>query len=344
MSPPALPIPHAAPGILPSQSIRALIDAGAVSGATPFAPDQVQPASLDLRLGARCWRVRASFLPGRQRTVSERIKDVAMHQLDLAAGAVLERGCVYIVELQERLALPAGIAARANPKSSTGRVDVFVRLLTDHGAAFDDVAAGYAGPLYVEIAPQTFSVLVRAGTRLNQLRLKVGEPPRLNVRDVGVDLTGVLAGFRARRHAGVVDLDLEDGHDPRDFWQPLEPRRGELLLDPGEFYILASKEPIDIPVMQAAEMTPIDPAVGEFRVHYAGFFDPGFGAEEAAASGSRAVLEVRSHETPFLLEDGQTVARLVYEPLTARPDRVYGEGGSHYQRQGLKLSKHFKPW
>jgi dCTP deaminase len=344
MSPPAFTVAHAAPGILPSQSIRALIDAGAVSGATPFAPDQVQPASLDLRLGARCWRVRASFLPGRQRTVSERIKDVAMHQLDLAAGAVLERGCVYIVELQERLALPAGVAARANPKSSTGRVDVFVRLLTDHGAAFDDVAAGYAGPLYVEIAPQTFSVLVRAGTRLNQLRLKVGEPPRLDVRDVGVDLTGVLAGFRARRHAGVVDLDLEDGHDPRDFWQPLEPRRGELLLDPGEFYILASKEPIDIPVMQAAEMTPIDPAVGEFRVHYAGFFDPGFGAEEAAASGSRAVLEVRSHETPFLLEDGQTVARLVYEPLTARPDRVYGEGGSHYQRQGLKLSKHFKPW
>jgi len=164
------------------------------------------------------------------------------------------------------------------------------------------------------------------------------------VRDVGVDLTGALAGFRARRHAGVVDLDLEDGHDPRDFWQPLEPRRGELLLDPGEFYILASKDPIDIPVMQAAEMTPIDPAVGEFRVHYAGFFDPGFGAEEASASGSRAVLEVRSHETPFLLEDGQTVARLVYEPLTARPDRVYGEGGSHYQRQGLKLSKHFKPW
>lgn len=344
MSPHAVPFPLAVPGILPSQSIRALIDAGAVSAATPFAPDQVQPASLDLRLGARCWRVRASFLPGRQRTVSERIKDVTMHQLDLTAGAVLERGCVYIAELQERLVLPAGIAARANPKSSTGRVDVFVRLLTDHGAAFDDVAAAYDGPLYVEIAPQTFSVLVRSGTRLNQLRLKVGDPPRLAVRDVGVDLIGALAGFRARRHAGVVDLDQEDGHDPRDFWQPLEPRRGELLLDPGEFYILASKEAIDIPVMQAAEMTPIDPAVGEFRVHYAGFFDPGFGAEEAAASGSRAVLEVRSHETPFLLEDGQTVARLVYEPLTARPDRVYGEGGSHYQRQGLKLSKHFKPW
>ena len=240
--------------------------------------------------------------------------------------------------------LQAGVSARANPKSSTGRVDVFVRLLTDHGAAFDDVASGYDGPLYAEIAPQTFSVLVRSGTRLNQMRLKAGDPPRLSVRDVGVDLTGGLAGFRARRHAGVIDLDHEDGHDPHDFWEPLEPRHGELLLDPGEFYILASKEAVEIPVLEAAEMTPIDPAVGEFRVHYAGFFDPGFGTAEAGGLGSRGVLEVRSHETPFLLEDGQTVARLVYEPLTERPSRLYGEGGSHYQRQGLKLSKHFRLW
>ena len=219
-----------------------------------------------------------------------------------------------------------------------------MRLLTDHGPAFDDVRDGYDGPLYIEIAPQTFSVLVRTGTRLNQLRLKQGDPPRREVRDVGVDLTGKLAGFRARRHAGVIDLDHEDGHDPRDFWEPLETRRGELLLDPGEFYILASKDDIEIPVLEAAEMTPIDPSVGEFRVHYAGFFDPGFGTEEASGAGSRAVLEVRSHETPFLLEDGQTVARLVYEPLSERPSRLYGEGGSHYQRQGLKLSKHFTVW
>jgi dCTP deaminase len=331
------------PGILPCQAIEALIANKAISAAAPFEDDQVQPASLDLRLGARAWRVRASFLPGRH-TVRERIAEVAMHEVDLTRSAVLERGCVYIAELQERLKLPPGISARANPKSSTGRVDVFVRLLTDHGARFDDVDEGYDGPIYMEIAPQTFSVLVRTGTRLNQLRLKAGDPPRLRTESVGVDLTGRIAGFRGRRHAGVVDLDKEDGHDPRDFWEPLRPKDGQLLLDPGEFYILASKQAVEIPVMEAAEMTPIDPSVGEFRVHYAGFFDPGFGTDEAHGKGSKGVLEVRSHETPFILEDGQTVARLVYEPLTEKPDRLYGDLGSHYQRQGLKLSKHFRVW
>ena len=332
------------PGILPCQSIEALIAAEAITADAPFDADQVQPASLDLRLGQRAWRVRASFLPGLGRKVADRMADVAMHELDLTGGAVLERGCVYIAEMREAMRLPAGVRARANPKSSTGRVDVFVRLLTDHGQAFDDVAEGYTGPLYLEIAPQTFSVLARTGTRLNQLRLKRGDPPRLETKDVSVDLTGALAGFRARRHAGIINLDKEDGHDPRDFWEALEPRKGELLLDPGEFYILASKEAVEIPALQAAEMLPIDPAVGEFRVHYAGFFDPGFGAAETGSAGSRGVLEVRSHETPFLLEHGQTVARLIYEPLTERPTRLYGEGGSHYQKQGLKLSKHFRVW
>lgn len=332
-------------GILPCQTLEALIAREAITAARPFDADQVQPASLDLRLGARAWRVRASFLPRPGRTVADRLADVVMHEIDLSAGAVLERGCVYIAELQEALALPAGVSARANPKSSTGRLDVFVRLLTDHQPAFDDVADGYRGPAFIEIAPQTFSVLVRAGSRLNQLRLKRGAPPRLATVSVGVDLeSDEVAGFRARRHAGVVDMDRVAGHDPRDFWEPLTPRRGELLLDPGEFYILASREAVEIPVLQAAEMTPIDPSVGEFRVHYAGFFDPGFGAAEAGATGSRGVLEVRSHETPFLLEHGQTVARLVYEPLTERPSRLYGEGGGHYQRQGLRLSKHFRPW
>lgn len=334
------------PGILPCQSIEALIAGGAIASDTPFDADQVQPASLDLRLSDQAWRVRASFLPG-QRTVEDRISDVSMHTIDLSPGVVLERGCVYIVRLQERLSLPKGLIARANPKSSTGRVDVFVRLLTDRGGRFDDVAEGYEGALYLEISPQTFPILVRPGTRLNQLRLKAGEPPRLETRSVGVELQGgegSIVGFRGRRHAGVVDLDNIDGHDPRDFWEPLTLRRGELLLDPGEFYILASSDDVEIPVDQAAEMTPIDPSVGEFRVHYAGFFDPGFGTDEAHGAGSKGVLEVRTHDTPFLLEHGQIVARLVYEPLTERPTRLYGEGGSHYQRQGLKLSKHFRPW
>lgn len=331
-------------GILPCQTIEALALSGAISAATPLTPEQVQPASLDLRLGARCWRVRASFLPGTGRTVAERLKAVAMHELDLERGEVLERGCVYICELQESLSLPPDIAGRANPKSSTGRLDIFVRLLTDGGATFEDVAAGYTGPLYVEIAPQTFSVLARAGTRLNQLRLKRGAPAVVSTATVGVDLTGTLAGFRARRHAGVIDLDREDALDPHDFFEPLEPRHGELLLDPGEFYILASKQAVEIPILEAAEMTPIDPAVGEFRAHYAGFFDPGFGLLETGGQGSRAVLEVRSREAPFLLEDGQTVARLVFEPMAERPSRAYGEGGSHYQRQGLKLAKHFRGW
>ncbi len=330
-------------GILPMQSLAALVNQGAVVSSKPLDHDQIQPASIDLRLGARAWRVRASYLP-RGRKVSDRLPDVLMHEMDLSKGAVFESGCVYIAELQESLNLPKGISARANPKSSTGRVDVFVRLLSDYGDLFDDVAEGYNGPIYVEIAPQTFSVLARTGTRLNQLRVKRGISPKLYTADCGVDLTGDLVGYRARRHAGIIDLDNIDGHDPRKYWEPLYQNGGQLLLDPGEFYILASKGAVEIPVMEAAEMLPIDPSVGEFRVHYAGFFDPGFGTEEAEAKGSRGVLEVRCHETPFLLEDGQTVARLVYEPLTERPQQLYGQSGSHYQGQGLKLSKHFKPW
>ena len=269
----------------------------------------MQPASLDLRLGERAWRVRASFLPGLGRKVADRLPDVAMHRLDLTGGAVLERGCVYIAEIAGAAAA-AGRAsrARANPKSSTGRVDVFVRACSPtmarpsttsppatRAALPGDRAADLLGAGAHRHAAQPAAAEASASRRL------------LATQDVGVDLTGGLAGFRARRHAGVIDLDLEDGHDPRDFWEPLEPRRGELLLDPGEFYILASKQAVEIPVLQAAEMTPIDPAVGEFRVHYAGFFDPGFGAAETGSAGSRGVLEVRSHETPV--------------PAGGRPDR-----------------------
>jgi len=357
-------------GILPDRMIAALASAGGIVPARDFAADQIQPASLDLRLGATAYRVRASFLP-RHTTVAERIEQLKLHEIALGSGAVLETGCVYIVPLLESLALPSEIAAAANPKSSTGRLDVFTRVITDHARGFDRIEPGYHGPLYAEISPKTFPVLVREGTRLSQLRLRRGhaalnavELSLLHARErlvnsedadfeggisVSVDLRGqggsAPIGFRAKRHTGVIDVERRAAYDVADFWEPMYARpEGTLILDPDEFYTLASEEAVQVPPDYAAEMVPFDPLVGEFRVHYAGFFDPGFGTEEARGVGSKGVLEVRSHETPFLLEDGQTVARLVYEPLTAKPSRLYGDQGSHYQRQGLKLSKHFRIW
>jgi dCTP deaminase len=360
-------------GLLPLQALAAAVEDGRIRAERPLDADQVQPASVDLRLGAVAYRVRTSFLPGRQATVAEKLGGLVMHEIDLSHGAVLERGCVYIVPLMESLALTSGMAALANPKSSTGRLDVFARVITDRGGEFDRIAAGYTGPMYAEISPRTFSILVRAGSRLVQLRLRRGpphylDPPAMAAATVpaagesdarkaaaseGLAVTvdasgergGGLVGWRARRHAGLIDVDRVGEYDPSDFWEPVHaaPRTGGLILDPNEFYILASKESVTVPVDQAAEMVAYDTLLGEFRVHYAGFFDPGFGLEEYGGAGSRAVLEVRSHEVPFLIEDGQVVGRLLYERLTARPDRLYGEGiGSSYQRQGLALSKHFR--
>lgn len=333
-------------GVLPDHEFRKLIAADAVTASRPFDADQVQPASLDLRLGEKAWRLRASFLPGEKFTVEDRLKNgLLMHELDLRDGAVLEKGCVYLVPLLESLDLPNGISGRANPKSSTGRVDVFTRLITDNCTSFDDVPNAYHGALYLEVVPQTFSVFVKTGCRLNQLRLRGGSASQKTyTRDVTVDLSGDLCGFRARRHAGVVDMTTVGKMNAREFWESIGPLTRGLVLDPGEFYILVSKGDVVIPVSEAAEMLPIDPGVGEFRVHYAGFFDPGFGTEEAGGAGSRGVLEVRSHETPFVIDDGQIVARLVYEPLSSRPTKLYGEQGSHYQSQGLQLSKYFADW
>ncbi|MGA0533031.1 2'-deoxycytidine 5'-triphosphate deaminase [Hansschlegelia sp. KR7-227] len=355
-------------GILPSQAIERLIAGGAIALDRPAAPDQIQPASLDLRLGTVVHRVRASFLPGPGRTVAERLEELTLHSIDLTPGAVLETGCVYIAPLMERLALPDDVAAATNPKSSTGRLDVFTRVIADGVRSFDAVPAGYRGPLFAEISPRTFPVLVRAGSRLSQLRLRRGEArltdaelldlqasARLVDDDaadvnggvaVTVDLTGdaaSLVGWRAKRHTGVVDVDRPGAHDVADFWEPIRAGRSGLVLDPGQFYILASREAVQVPPDHAAEMVPFDPLVGEFRVHYAGFFDPGFGHAEARGAGARAVLEVRSHEVPFILEHGQTVGRLVYERMLERPTTLYGElATSNYQGQKLKLSKHFR--
>ncbi len=356
-------------GVLSAEMIAELMNAGALTGASPA---RLQPASLDLTLGPRAWRVRASFLPSKMRTVAARLGDgLAMQEISLEDGAVFERGCVYLVELNERAALPRDLFGAANPKSSTGRIDVFVRLVTDYGAAFDEIPAGYEGPLYAEISPRSFSIRARVGSSLNQLRLKRGVF-RLDDRELAglhaqtplvggdaniegglglsvslrdIDAGEAVIGWRARRHTALIDVDEIAALEPHDFFEPIGPQKsGFIILDPDEFYILASKEALVIPPDYAAEMTPISPGLGEFRVHYAGFFDPGFGwaAAQGVSNGSRAVLEVRSHDAPFVLEDGQLVARLVYERMAARPARLYGaEGQSNYQGQGLKLSKHF---
>ena len=356
-------------GILPDRMIAALADDGRIRTTLPFAPGQIQPASLDLRLGAIAYRVRASFLPGPGIAVARRIAELKLHEFALSGGAVLETGCVYIVPLIEALALPEDIAAASNPKSSTGRLDVFTRVIADETRGFDRVAPGYHGPLYAEISPKTFPVLVREGSRLSQLRLRRGDAilnaealRSLHARErlvdraeavmgeavaVSVDLSGSAAGivgYRAKRHTAVIDIECRAAYEVADFWEPIAARADQsLILDPDEFYILASTEAVQVPPDYAAEMVPFDPLVGEFRVHYAGFFDPGFGYAGAGGRGSRAVLEVRSREVPFILEHGQIVGRLVYEKMLTRPDQLYGSGiGSNYQAQGLKLSKHFR--
>ena len=358
-------------GILPSHVLtRLLSNRREVVADEPFAAGQIQPASIDLRLGPVAYRVRASFLPGANATVAERLKTVFMHEVDLTEGAVLETGCVYIVPLLERAEFSPRISGGANPKSSTGRIDVFTRLITDHATGFDRVAAGYHGPLYAEICPQTFPVLVRKGSRLNQLRIRHGSPSfsdtqlkRLHEQSplvdvvphieeglaLSIDLTGSAdhgkrIGFRAKKHTGLIDVDRVGALDPADYWEPIEANsRGDMVLDPDEFYILVSRERVAIPPDHAAEMVPFNPLVGEFRVHYAGFFDPGFGYAAGAAPSARGVLEVRSREVPFILEHGQVIGRLVFERLTDPPPEGYGQGlGSNYQGQGLRLSKHFR--
>ncbi|KAA2316826.1 2'-deoxycytidine 5'-triphosphate deaminase [Pseudooceanicola sediminis] len=354
-------------GILASQHLKRMIAKGEIAAAPAVIDAQIQPASLDLRLGMTAWRVRASFLAGEGRTVQERLNEFEMHKVDLSQGAVLEKGCVYVVPLMEHLALPDDIAAMANAKSSTGRLDLLTRLITDGGTEFDRIPSGYTGPLYAEICPRSFSVLVRPGMRLNQIRFRAGQAGlsddalrALHAQTPLVDGIAVieqglgfsvdlrpgadkLVGYRAKPHTGVIDLDLLNHYDASDYWEEVRTDAQQIILDPGAFYILVSRESVTIPPDYAAEMAPYLAMVGEFRVHYAGFFDPGFGYAEAGGAGSRGVLEVRCHEAPFVLEHGQVVGRLVFERMSERPETLYGTGiASNYQGQGLKLSKHFR--
>ncbi|MSQ72357.1 MAG: 2'-deoxycytidine 5'-triphosphate deaminase [Betaproteobacteria bacterium] len=372
-------------GILPSQRIREMLNLGEIKPLMrPIDDDQVQPASIDLRLGDWAYPVVTSFLPGKGVKVLEKMRQLDERfddfKIDLSNGAVLEKGRIYVIPLLEAINLRSDVAAFANPKSSTGRLDILTRLIADGATIFDEVGEGYKGELYIEVAPRTFSIVVRTGTRLNQLRFsrtRGEEPKSISLKDwkaliregqivdfrgqekksiktgvlpFTVDLKGSgvgnnLIGYRAKKHAGRIDLEKRD-YDPRDFWDPIVfHKAASLILDPDEFYILMTKEAIAVPPDYAAEMLPYDTRAGEFRVHYAGFFDPGFGWNAATnkAGSSRGVLEVRSHEVPFLLEHGQTVGWLRYERMAARPELLYGQDShSNYQGQSLKLAKQFR--
>jgi dCTP deaminase len=366
------------PGVLPDELLVAAAAAGWIDAGVGGLPSgNVQPASVDLRLGDHAFRLRCSFLPDDD-TVADKVKDHIFDRLDLRGdGAILETNRPYLIPLVEQLHLPPFVRGRANPKSSTGRLDVFTRVITDRSFRFDEVAAGYDGPLYLEVVPLSFAVRVRQGLTLNQLRLMVGhsllsdaelrgvhaETPLLfragsavpdaelqtaNGLFLSLDLGGgedERVGYRSRSHASLLDMSRR-GHRVEDFWEPVRPEPGDrVVLDPESFYLLLSNESVRVPPTLACEMTAYDPTSGELRTHYAGFFDPGFGySREGRLLGSRAALEVRAHDVPFMIEHGQRVCKLTYETMVRPPARLYGEGvGSNYQGQVETLGKHFRP-
>ncbi len=362
-------------GVLPDLRIRKAVEAGWVR-ADPYkiAAAAVQPASLDLALGPVAHRLRCSFLPD-AKTVAEKLAEHSMGEFDLRDGAILERNRPYLIPLREELALPADVRAKANPKSSTGRLDIFTRVITDHSFRFDEVAAGYSGRLYLEVVTRSFTIRVREGLSLNQLRFMSG-PTRVSDDEIrgihdaepllfldgspvpGGDIAvshGLFmsldlrrradaVGFRAKKNSSLLDLSAIDRYDPELFWEPIQPERDHrLILEPEEFYLLLSAESVSVPPRYAAEMTPYDPTSGELRTHYAGFFDPGFGYDRGGRLyGSRATLEVRAHDVPFMVEHRQPVCKLSFDRMAEPPHALYGEEiGSHYQSQQITLSKHF---
>jgi dCTP deaminase len=369
--------------LLVDREIAALLGSAVRASAGGAAPraEQVQPASLDLRLGASAWRVRAGFLPGPQ-SVGDRLADLAIARIPLDGdGAVLERGLVYLAEIEEELALPEGVRARFNPRSSTGRCDVFTRVLAESHGRFDEAPKGYAGRLWLEISPLSFPVKLKRGDRLCQMRLARGrsilsqgelrdahrENPLVcgadgrpssfaNVRfdeEGGILLSVGLAGrdpagWRARAATDAVEFAAEGAHDARDFFEPVHAEGGRCVLAPGTFYVFASRERLRVPPHLAAEMQPVDIGIGEFRNNYAGFLDCGFGWREGPAGkpesrGTPAVLEVRAHDVPFLVEDGQALCRLRFHRTSGRPERLYGEGrASSYRDQDLTLARCFR--
>ena len=357
-------------GALPAQQIIALHKRSCIKSLQPLTNNQIQPASMDLRLSKKCWEVEASFLPGNKKTVRQKLSKLKKREIDISTYKTLTRGKIYIIQIQEELSLPGNISAAANAKSSTGRLDILTRLISDNSSCFDRIRRGYKGKVYVEIAPISFSITIKKGITLNQLRfhneqriITDRQLEKLNTRfnivenatqiDNGITISVNLKskenepiGFKARENCPPINLSKLNFYKVETFWEKLFSKKGFITLVPGAFYILRSKEYITIPPQTAAEMVPYEVGMGEFRVHYAGFFDPGFGLiKNTKDKRSKAVLEVRCHETPFILQHSQIIGKLIYETLSSKPNSTYGEIiGSNYQGQTLKLSKHFESW
>ena len=365
-------------GILPTRWLREAVNDDVIYSKRFKIPEtSFQPASLDLRLGEKAHRLRCSFLPDASK-VLDKLPALAMEEIDLRDGAILERNRPYLIPLVEELRLPDGIRAKTNPKSSTGRLDIFTRVITDESHRFDEIRDGYHGQLYLEVVSRSFTIKVQSELSLNQLRLIKGESgcepgELLNVHYTkpvllskagqaddslrpGIDNTVALSanldsdrtgvGYRAKKNSSLLDLSREGHYDPGDYWEPVyADQTYRLILEPEEFYLLTSAESVSIPPEFAAEMTAYDPSSGELRTHYAGFFDPGFGfSGQSRISGVQSVLEVRAHDVPFMIEHGQNICTLTFESMVEAPDKLYGaEIGSSYQGQGLVLSKHFLP-
>ena len=349
-----------------------------ITADTALCDDQIQMASIDLSLKGPVYGMRASGLPRRGETVRSRIDASAKtgYTFNLTGeDKLLSRRQTYIIPLNEGLKLPPGFAARFSPKSSTGRVDVLARILADGIPHFDSVPAeGYRGPLYLEVTPLSCDILLRSGQSLMQMRLRQGDslvsandlvtlqaekgivwgkdgkpiaPEKLSLAEHGlymhVDLDRDIVGFMARDPIlAELSFAKSDFYDPYDFWEPItRPKGGSIVLNPGRFYLLATKERVKVPSNICGDIAAYDASTGEFRTHYAGFFDPGFGGSKPEERGTVGVMEVRGREIPFELQDNQPVCRMDFQWLDEVPNRLYG-AGNNYTGEQPSLGKFFR--
>ena len=369
--------PELMTGVIPVQKLKSLIKNGAIRSGVPLRKDQFQPASLDLRIGKKAYRIRSSFLP-QKGSVRKKLKDLFMYEIDLSKNGILEKGNIYLIPLMEKLNLPDDIRGRTNPKSTTGRLDIFTRVITDYSHRFEDIDYGYRGELYLEVVTRSFTIKVEPGHCLNQLRLFRGDERLSDIelksiydkysllyndsgkpskgKDVkisdglfmSINLKGNhhgIIGYKAKKNSSVIDIGKTGFYDEADYWEPIHtPKDDFLILEPEEFYIFSSKERVRVPIEYAAEMVEFDAGSGELRTHYAGFFDSGFGyGANGEIKGTKAVLEVRPHDVPFRIEDSQTFFKIKYERMIEPPETYYGmDIGSSYYNQELALSKQFK--